>query len=203
MQYHSSKLLGEIKMKPKIRTLNESQAAALMQGTWGRWGERDRQIVVFILHTGLKIREFVNLNVGDAYTGKRVRKTARVKSSIGLPERRVPLDRAAREAIAVILDFSSRQGFSLEPDQPLVVSRQKNRKNGSYRITTRQVQRIMKTLSEDAELEFKTTPQTLRHTFAAAMLRDGKEMKLLQQLLGHRSIKTTRDLYGAHGRVGG
>ena len=182
-------------MKKKISLLTEGDASAMMQGTWGRTQERDRFMLTFLLHTGLKINEFVSLNVDDVFTGNRVRKTLQI-SLPGKQERKIPMDREAREAVAVILDFNRRQGFSLEAHEPFVVSRQRNKKDGSFRITHRQVQRIIKTLREDASLEFKTTPQTFRHTFAKKMLAQGMELKELQKVLGHRSIKTTRDLYG-------
>ena len=150
----------------------------------------------FLLHTGLKIREFVSLNVGDVYSGKRVRKTLIISGSNGKETRRVPLDREAREAMAIMLEFNRRHGFSLAPEQPLVISRQRNRRDGSYRITPRQVQRILKTLREEAALGFKTTPQTLRHTYAAGLIQQGADLHRVQKLLGHRSIKTTRHLYG-------
>lgn len=183
-------------MRKNLPILDEAQASALMEGTWGRWGERDRQIMRFLLHTGLKIREFVRLNVADVYTGSRVRKSVQIDGEGERPARRVPLDREAREAVAVILEFNRRHDMHLAPEEPFIISRQRNRTDGSYRITPRQVQRILKMLREDAELELKTTPQALRHTYAATMIRQGLDMKRLQKLLGHRSIKTTRDLYG-------
>jgi integrase len=182
--------------RPRL-VLTEEQASALLQGTWGRWGMRDRQMLSFLLHTGLKIREFVSLNVGDVFSGKRVRMTLTIPASPGREARRIPLDREAREAVAIMLEFNRRHGFSLAPDQALVISRQRNRREGSYRITPRQVQRILKTLREEAALGFKTTPQTLRHTFAASLIRQGADLRRVQMLLGHRSIKTTRHLYGA------
>ena len=183
-------------MKKLIPTLDDAQASALIKSTWGSAQERDRQMLTFILHTGLKINEFVNLNVEDVYTGKRVKMNLTIPTPAGKPARKVPLDREAREAVAVILDYNRSQGYSLERHDPLVVSRQRNKKDGSYRITARQVQRIVKTLREDAALGFKTTPQTLRHTFARHVLGQGGDLRTLQRLLGHRSIKTTRDLYG-------
>ena len=182
-------------MRKKVSLLSEGQASAMMQGTWGRSQERDRHMLIFLLHTGLKVNEFVGLNVDDVFTGNRVRKTLTINHD-GKPERKIPLDRDAREAVAVMLDFNRRQGFSLEPHEPFVVSRQRNKKDGSFRITPRQVQRIIKTLREDASLGFKTTPQTFRHTFAKKLLEQGTELKEVQKILGHRSIKTTRDLYG-------
>lgn len=183
-------------MKRTISTLDGEQTSALLKSTWGRTQERDRQILIFLLHTGLKINEFVRLNVDDVYTGKRVKKSITVQGARSRGPRKVPLDREAREAVAVMLDYNRSQGMVLEEGTPLVVSRQKNKKDGSFRITPRQVQRIVKTLREDAHLEFKTTPQTLRHTFARTVLGGGGDLRTLQKLLGHRSIKTTRDLYG-------
>lgn len=186
-------------MKKQVSLLSEEQTKALMQGTWGRTQERDRQILKFLLHTGLKINEFVCLNIGDIFTGNRVRKFLSIAADSKKAERKIPIDREAREAIAIILDFNRRQGFSLEPEEPFIVSRQRNKKDGDYRITARQVQRIIKSLREDASLNFKTTPQTFRHTFAKSVLQRGGDLKTLQKLLGHRSIKTTRDLYGGQG----
>jgi site-specific recombinase XerD len=186
-------------MKKSISTLNDEQASALIRSTWGSAQERDRQMLTFLLHTGLKINEFVNLNVGDVFTGKRVKMNLVIAQAGGKPGRKVPLDREAREAVATILEYNRSQGYRMEAQDPLVASRQRNKKDGSYRITARQVQRIVKTLREDAALGFKTTPQTLRHTFARQVLGRGGDLRTLQRLLGHRSIKTTRDLYGLGG----
>jgi integrase/recombinase XerC len=186
-------------MKKAVATLNDEQASALIRSTWGFAQERDRQMLRFLLHTGLKINEFVHLSVGEVFTGKRVKMNLLIPSARGKAPRKVPMDREAREAVATILDYNRSQGYAMNPGDPLLVSRQRNKKDGSYRITARQVQRIVKTLREDAALGFKTTPQTLRHTFARQVLVHGGDLRTLQRLLGHRSIKTTRDLYGVSG----
>jgi len=183
-------------MKKPRPVLTEDQTSALLMGTWGKWGTRDKHMLAFLLHTGLKIREFVSLNIGDVFSGKRVRQTLAIPGTGSHEARRVPLDREARESVAIMLEFNRRHGFSLAPDMPFAISRQRNRKDGSHRITPRQVQRILKALREDAAIGFKTTPQTLRHTFAAKMLKEGADLEKVQKLLGHRSIKTTRHLYG-------
>ena len=105
-------------MKRNISLLTEQQTKALMQGTWGRTQERDREILKFLLHTGLKINEFVGLNVEDVYAGNRVRKSLNIAADAKKPARKIPIDREAREAIAVILDFNQRQGFRLEAHEP-------------------------------------------------------------------------------------
>lgn len=42
----------------------------------------------------------------------------------------------------------------------------------------------------------KYTPHEFRHTFAARMIRSGAYPKVLQELLGHSTIKMTMDTYG-------
>src|SRR5271169_6898733 len=111
-------------MRRTIPTLTEEQTSTLLQGTWGRAQERDRQMLTFLLHTGLKINEFVKLNVGDVYTGKRVKKSLAVTGRISKGVRRVPMDRSAREAIAIMLDYNRSQGLELTPEDPLAISRQ-------------------------------------------------------------------------------
>ena len=193
--------LGENTMKKLIKVLTTTQIEALLSGTWGRSQDRDRHMLIFLLNTGLKINEFVSLNVGDVYTGKRVKKMIHIPGSEDTAPRKVPMNRQARESIAMILDYNRTQGLELKDDEPFLISRQRNQKDNSYRITPRQVQRIVKSLREDASLGFKTTPQTLRHTFAKTVLEGGANMEQLQKLLGHRSIKTTRDLYGEQGQA--
>src|SRR3989304_2752250 len=109
-------------MKNAISTLTSEQASALIKSTWGFAQERDRQMLTFLLHTGLKINEFVNLNIAEVFTGKRVKMNLLIPGARGKPARKVPMDREAREAVAVILDYYRRQGYSLEADDPLVVS---------------------------------------------------------------------------------
>ncbi len=70
-------------MRQNIPLLSDEQAAAMMEGTWGRTQERDRQMLTFLLNTGLKINEFVRLNLSAVYTGARVRKTLTIPAAGG------------------------------------------------------------------------------------------------------------------------
>jgi site-specific recombinase XerD len=65
---------------------------------------------------------------------------------------------------------------------------------GQYKgeaLSGRTVQQVMKNAVIKAGLEKKATVHTLRHSFATHLLESGTDIRYIQQLMGHHSIKTT------------
>ena len=64
-------------------------------------------------------------------------------------------------------------------------------KNGT-RLTTRSVGRLLEKYLAQAGLDPRTSPHTLRHSFATHLLDRGADIRSVQELLGHRSLGTTQ-----------
>jgi integrase/recombinase XerC len=60
------------------------------------------------------------------------------------------------------------------------------------RLTTRSVARMLEKYLKLSGLDLRTTPHTLRHSFATHLLDRGADIRSVQELLGHKSLVTTQ-----------
>ena len=54
------------------------------------------------------------------------------------------------------------------------------------------LQKAVKTAARKAGIDKRVTCQTLRHSFATTMLKNGITIRMLQKLMGHADVKTTK-----------
>ena len=59
-------------------------------------------------------------------------------------------------------------------------------------MSPRNVQLIIKSAAKNAGITKRVTPHTLRHSFATALLDAGENLLVIQQLLGHENLETTK-----------
>jgi len=149
-------------------------------------GLRDRTILETLLSTGLRVSELVGLNLDQIDLE---RKEFGVKGK-GNKLRVVFLSDTAAEWIERYL--RSRQ----DNFKPLFIRHNGKvdiRNNGEcMRLTARSIQRIVAKYAKRAGLPIEATPHTLRHSFATDLLINGADIRSVQEMLGHESIRTTQ-----------
>jgi integrase/recombinase XerC len=105
----------------------------------------------------------------------------------GAKERIVPIGQKALQAIGAYREKLFREfGTPLEIDGPLFL----NKLGG--RLTTRSIARLLKQFAQASGLPMPVSPHALRHTFATHMLDAGADLRVVQELLGHKSLSTTQ-----------
>lgn len=144
---------------------------------------RNRAIFETLYSCGIRVSELVGLNTGDVdYRRTLIRVLGK-----GARERIVPIGKNALLAIsnyrqALVNDC----GISKEVNGPLFLNKNKGR------LTARSVARILDKLVTACGLLTPVSPHTLRHTFATHMLDAGADLRVVQELLGHKSLSTTQ-----------
>jgi integrase/recombinase XerC len=165
--------------------LSDQEVAKLLSTPTGQQplALRDRAILETMYSAGLRVSEVVGLNDRDLDL---VSGTVRVRGK-GKKERLGALGSYAVEALERYLAKRVREeqaGRSSEG--PLFVNRY-----GS-RLSVRSVARMLDKHILKAGLDGRTTPHTLRHSFATHLLDRGADIRSVQELLGHKNLVTTQ-----------
>jgi integrase/recombinase XerC len=146
-------------------------------------GLRDRAILETLYSAGLRVSELVGLNVDDLDLTDGVA-TVRGK---GRRERLALVGEVARLSIGRWLEVREELLESIGQRSGAVFLN----KNGT-RLSTRSVGRLLVKYLRKTGLDPRTTPHTLRHTFATHLLDAGADIRGVQELLGHKNLTTTQ-----------
>lgn len=171
-----------------VTFLNSEQIERLLSGpdTSNVIGLRDRAILETLFSTGLRVSELARLN-RDQINLEREEFGVIGK---GNKPRVVFLSDTAAEWIKLYLE--SRKDYF----KPLFIRYSGHRDSVSdgekMRLTPRSIQLIVGRYARLCGLPFETTPHTLRHSFATDLLIGGADLRSVQEMLGHESIRTTQ-----------
>jgi integrase/recombinase XerC len=145
-------------------------------------GLRDRAILETMYSAGLRVSEVVGLNDGDLDFPAGV---IRVRGK-GRRERLSPVGSYATTSLRSWLAVRK-----MADDQPEGAERPVFVNRFGRRLTTRSVGRMLEKYLKLTGLDSRTTPHSLRHSFATHLLDRGADIRSVQELLGHKCLVTT------------
>jgi len=140
---------------------------------------RDKAIFELIYATGVRCSELVNIKIQDIDLNN---KTIRIFGK-GRKERIVLFGDKAKQRLL----------YYLEQERPKIKS-QKEILFMNYRnepLTSRSVQRIFEMFRQFLKIDKQITPHKIRHSFATHMLNKGVDLRVIQELLGHKALSST------------
>jgi integrase/recombinase XerC len=146
-------------------------------------GIRNRAIFETLYSSGVRVSELEGLNIFDVDVKKCL---IRVVGK-GNKERIVPIGTKAMAAIkAYRKRLQKEAGIGEDNNTPLFLNKDQGR------LTSRSIARILDKTARECGLLIPVSPHALRHTFATHMLDAGADLRVVQELLGHKSLSTTQ-----------
>ncbi len=145
-------------------------------------GERNRTILETLYSCGLRVSEIITLKISDLFFEEGF---IRVLGK-GNKERFVPIHSRAQQLIDLYIKTDRNK---IEPQRGFEDTIFLNRRGKG--LTRQMIFIILKDLAEKIGLHKKISPHTFRHSFATHLLKNGADLRAIQQMLGHESITTT------------
>ncbi len=137
---------------------------------------RDRVALLTTYAAGLRVSEVVGLKPADIDSDRML---IHVRQGKGRKDRMVMLSPTLQEELDLYIR-RARPHHWLFPGA-----------NPAEHLHSRTLQRACQLTGEAAQLSKRVTPHVLRHTFATHLLDAGTDIRVIQTLLGHASIRTT------------
>ncbi|MEG0051202.1 MAG: tyrosine-type recombinase/integrase [Terrisporobacter sp.] len=171
-----TKKIKTVKEPHRERTpLTNEQVEVIREGLEDR---RDKAIFEFLLNTGCRVGELVNIKINEIDWEK----MSLLVIGKGNKQRRIFFNERTKIALKKYLQY--RNGTS----KYLFCGLRQPYKN----VSTRGMQVVINKIEKNTRVGVNLHPHLFRHTFATRALSSGMPLEVVQALLGHESIDTTQ-----------
>ena len=137
---------------------------------------KHRLMLAIAYSSGLRVSEVVNLKCGDIDTD---RLTVHIKKAKGKKDRITVLSETVVPKLKEFLAGKNANDLVFESER-------------GGKLTTTTLQKVFKKALEKSKIKKPATFHCLRHSFATHLLENGIDVRYVQELLGHKNIRTTQ-----------
>lgn len=181
------KRFKEEQRKVKVLFVEELQRLLTAPDASTIEGKRDLAILWLFFSTGMRLAELRSLDRKDINFGTR-------EISVRGKRRKIRVVFLSDPAVEKMKDYLDSRIDHLEP---LFLNYLRNIANElppgeKFRMSMNNIYRIVKKYALKAGIVSDPSPHTLRHSFATNLLRNGADLRSVQELLGHKDLSTTQ-----------
>ncbi len=178
------------KKAPTILSVEEVNCLLAQPGKEAPKEIRDKAMLELLYATGIRVSELIHLRMEDINLN-----VGFITCRDGVKERTVPFGKVAKQSLMAYMDRARDQLLKGRESEWLFT-------NCSGKPMSRQgFWKIIKYYGEKAGIQADIAPHTLRHSFAAHLLKNGADVHAVQAMLGHSDMATTQ-AYMAYSRNG-
>ena len=163
---------------PEVLSYDEVLQLLKLPNVTTEQGALEKAILEVLYACGLRVSELCSLNIHS------VDDTFLKVMGKGKKERLVPMGKEALFAIDHYL-MHYRGLYDSENEIALFLN------NRGKRIGRISIWKMIKDLAKKAAIYKNISPHTLRHSFATHLLDNGADLRIIQEMLGHKSITST------------
>lgn len=138
---------------------------------------KHKAMVMLLYSAGLRRSELLQIKPSDI-DSERMR--VHVRQGKGKKDRYTLLSQKCLDLLRLYYKLNRPKNYLFEPQG-----------SKGKTITPASLQKIIKKNAQKANIKKEVSPHTLRHSFATHLLEQGVNIKLIQQFLGHNSLRTT------------
>jgi len=137
---------------------------------------KHKTILSLIYSCGLRISECINLKISDIDSSRMLIKVVQSK---GKKDRYVQLSPKLLELLRIYYK-------SYKPKEHLFQGQ------FNHKYSARSIQTILKRALNKCKIKKRITVHSLRHSFATHLVEQGTDIRIIQEILGHKDIRTTQ-----------
>lgn len=163
------------RVMPGILSVREVQTLLSQPKCTNYKGYRDRAILELLYATGIRVSELIQLKFSDVDFTKR---------TISCTDRIIPFGSFSSEALEEYIKMSP---FHSDKEKDVYLFTN----TGGRQLTRQGVWKMMKKYTAQSGIEKDVSPQILRNSFAAHLIENGADVKIVQELMGHTALSST------------
>lgn len=151
-------------------------------------GIRNVAMLELLYASGMRISELISLKLSHLQINNNYIKPYILITGKGDKERIIAINRKSISALREYLEV--RESFTVKKKEPWLFP---SKQSDQGHITRQYFAKLLKKIAIDAEINPKdVSPHKLRHSFATHLLNHGADLRVIQELLGHKNVSTTQ-----------